>query len=290
MLVDFSGSMEGILHSTIKQLIVLVQFCRKVQIPFQVLSFTTGSSDGNNHTENNIVSASNLHLVEILTSAAKPRQLDDDISKLFCATYSLGSSYGWNSRYLFLGGTPLNNVLFMMPTVIKEFKEKTKSQKVSFVALTDGESSPLYWSSKRGLSYGYYYDIIIRSATGELSHIPSGTEQTPAVIDIINKQMTDVTITNIFLGTRGVCSTYLRKMGLNLDDKLFTKDGSYSVSDKNGWPLIALINPSTFGDSDEEMEDKEYKTKAQLKASFKKLLKSRSTSRKILSTLSNQFA
>ena len=41
MFVDWSGSMANQLVDTVKQLLVLVQFCRKVQIPFQVFAFTT---------------------------------------------------------------------------------------------------------------------------------------------------------------------------------------------------------------------------------------------------------
>ena len=41
MFVDWSGSMVNELVDTVKQLLVLVQFCRKVQVPFQVFAFTT---------------------------------------------------------------------------------------------------------------------------------------------------------------------------------------------------------------------------------------------------------
>ena len=44
MFLDWSGSMSNQLVDTVKQLLVLVQFCRKVQIPFQVFAFTTPES------------------------------------------------------------------------------------------------------------------------------------------------------------------------------------------------------------------------------------------------------
>ena len=41
MLVDWSGSMSDHIVETVKQLLVLVQFCRKVSIPFDVYTFTS---------------------------------------------------------------------------------------------------------------------------------------------------------------------------------------------------------------------------------------------------------
>ena len=41
MLLDWSGSMSDVLFDTVKQLINLVEFCRKVNIPFEVYFFTS---------------------------------------------------------------------------------------------------------------------------------------------------------------------------------------------------------------------------------------------------------
>ena len=41
MLLDWSGSMSDVLFDTVKQLINLVEFCRKVNIPYEVYFFTS---------------------------------------------------------------------------------------------------------------------------------------------------------------------------------------------------------------------------------------------------------
>ena len=41
MLLDWSGSMSDVLFNTVKQLINLVEFCRKVNIPYEVYFFTS---------------------------------------------------------------------------------------------------------------------------------------------------------------------------------------------------------------------------------------------------------
>jgi hypothetical protein len=41
MLLDWSGSMSDVLFDTVKQLINLVEFCRKINIPYEVYFFTS---------------------------------------------------------------------------------------------------------------------------------------------------------------------------------------------------------------------------------------------------------
>ena len=53
-----------------------------------------------------------------------------------------------------MGGTPLNNTMFVIPELVRRFRSYTKAQKVSFCVLTDGESSPLvYWERRQSRSY-----------------------------------------------------------------------------------------------------------------------------------------
>ena len=40
ILLDWSGSMNNIMQSTIGQLLILTDFCRKVGVPFEVYAFT----------------------------------------------------------------------------------------------------------------------------------------------------------------------------------------------------------------------------------------------------------
>ena len=61
MLLDWSGSMSDVLFNTVKQLINLVEFCRKVNIPYEVYFFT---SERSYHKKK----ANQLILVEILVS------------------------------------------------------------------------------------------------------------------------------------------------------------------------------------------------------------------------------
>ena len=86
MFVDWSGSMANQLVDTVKQLLVLVQFCRKVQISFQVFAFTT--PDRRERWCEDIAMAGKLAndavgLYEVLNSTAKKRDL-----RVICSTSS----------------------------------------------------------------------------------------------------------------------------------------------------------------------------------------------------------
>ena len=156
MIVDWSGSMSNCLIDTVKQLLVLVQFCRKVSIPFQVFTFTTPAGSRSRYTEDTsklgTIGNDQVGLYEVLNSTAKKRVLDQDMLNLFSQASILergNRCTGPFSDELLLGGTPLDNVLTMVPAIIDEFRAATKAQKVSFVALTDGASSPSSTTKKR---------------------------------------------------------------------------------------------------------------------------------------------
>ena len=69
MLIDWSGSMDDILLPTVKQVIVLAQFCRKAGIPFDVYTFTSGGNIGwEDNLAKKLVIRSNQN---VLSSSAK---------------------------------------------------------------------------------------------------------------------------------------------------------------------------------------------------------------------------
>ena len=78
--------------------------------------------------------------------------MEKDMLNLFSTATKISYTYTrcMGSAYLTMGGTPLNNVLFNVPAMIKRLKNNTNAQKVSFVCLTDGESSPLFYHDTDG--------------------------------------------------------------------------------------------------------------------------------------------
>ena len=300
MFVDWSGSMANQLVDTVKQLLVLVQFCRKVQISFQVFAFTT--PDRRERWSNDTALAGKLAndavgLYEVLNSTAKKRDLEQDMFNFFsqALTIERGNSItGPYSDQLQLGGTPLDNALTMVPAIIDQFRSATGAQKVSFVALTDGQSSPImyYEGLENGcrLNYGYYDNQHVKFGNESFQvACPYSISDTAGIIAILKKVTTEVTFTNIFIGSKGASDSYMRANGGKFDSSTFTKQGG-CASKGFGWDLVSCLNSKNFNNTQEDIEVEEGAKKGQIKTALKKFLKAQSTAKVILNELVDQFA
>lgn len=297
MFLDWSGSMTDHLISTIKQLIILVQFCRKAQIPFDVYTFTSGHKD-EDYVVNNAVHHI-FNVVQVLTSTSSKSEIDSDLFHLFAnAHFNLyySSSNMLRNLWLSMGGTPLDNVMLFTPQIIKNFRERTNTQKVSLVFVTDGESSPIqYYGEYKGYNgdirtttkTAYYETILIRDGI-EIHPIkqPNATGQLSKWLE---NKIPDCTITNIFLGTLSTSARHTRHNGFIMDESVFRKESGVAVRTKF-WPLIVCLNPNSFKDADDEIEIQGGASKAQIRSALKKMLKSKQSSKRILTTLADQFS
>ena len=146
-----------------------------------------------------------------MCSHLKRREIDADMFNLYSQAHKLGVSLQWCTlqQPSSMGGTPLNNVLFGA-TVIEQFKKQNNVQKVSFVCLTDGESSPLAMFAGREY-YGRvvmtnpYSDNLLRD--GNKVHQLDCTNETASIVNYLTQKMPGVSITNIYLaGPKGAIS------------------------------------------------------------------------------------
>lgn len=301
MYLDWSGSMAPSIIATVKQLIVLVEFCRKVQIDFEVYSFTTGERRLHGIPEDQVGKSANRvsSIINILSSTAKRRQLDTDLENLFGHAYSESYYVRYKnckrSSILNFGGTPLDNALLLVPAIIDRFRARTGAQKVSFVALTDGQSTPIHYyelSAYGGVRTGYsYHGNIFVKYGNDILDVRSGQNEydTCAVIRALKKVTSDVTFTNIFIGSRGSCSTHSFHSNSKFDDKAFRTTGG-CVSTSDSWDTLAYFNPSNFGVVQEDIEVEDGASKAKIRSALKKYLKSNSNSKTVLLALADQFS
>ena len=163
MVVDWSGSMGRNIRGTIEQMMVLVMFAKRVNIPFEVFLFSDSySSDlmkGGRHSseswthkddgkEGDLI-IDKHHLLNVFSSRMRANELHaayinmTAIANAYDRTYGhyYGSSYRSIPNKLSLGGTPLNASLLAINTFIPEFKAKNGVQIVNLIYLTDGDSS-----------------------------------------------------------------------------------------------------------------------------------------------------
>ena len=162
MLLDWSGSMSDVLFNTVKQLINLVEFCRKVNIPYEVYFFTSErdreSKDFSRNTGEFIFD--DFSLVNCLSHRMNKKQADLALKMMFHMgmyfdnryvsrrnsfedheTYEAQcNNWGIPSKY-YLGNTPLNESLIYLNKLIPMYKKKYDIEKLTFITLTDGSGN-----------------------------------------------------------------------------------------------------------------------------------------------------
>jgi hypothetical protein len=158
--VDWSGSMSGQMAGTLEQLIILCLFCRKAQIPFEVYSLTTGSTDAFSREPGNLAYAQNFRMRTYLSSRMIPAEFVAACTNLF-ALMPNGRYEGGPTADNLIGCTPLDESIITAIELVKEFKRKTNAQVVNTIFLTDGGAntvSQYYDKSGRLCNMGGYYD------------------------------------------------------------------------------------------------------------------------------------
>lgn len=230
MFVDFSGSMQDVMCSTILQVINLVSFCKKANIPFDVYGFTTAGYHSSEHTKEVLnrklktdiedryvfdTSSSNLiHLISSDLSTQKYKEVFDRLC--FLAWYYENSgkrlekfiSMGVNKNFdithgtIFnLGGTPLNFALYLAPEIARKFQAKHNCEILKTIVLTDGDATDSGCSRKNS-TYGtetisMYDTLIVDDETNISKNMDywSRGDGTKFFIDLLKaKVKTDVTL------------------------------------------------------------------------------------------------
>lgn len=175
-ILDWSGSMGSCLHDTVKQLLNLAWFCKKVQIPFDIYAFTndywysksfdyTTMTRDKSYAHHKQVSGyvnmeENFRLLNMVTSNNRNgKDLEAQLKNFWRLTYGYSDysrfksfiNYSQPPGYA-LSGTPLNESVIALTVLIPDFQKRNKVQKTNVVILTDGEAQSINYlmEYKRG--------------------------------------------------------------------------------------------------------------------------------------------
>ena len=189
MFIDWSGSMSNNMKGTIEQLMTLILFCRKVQIPFEVYAFADSYYRKKNSGYEDFTPADYLspekgdlgmnksfRLLNLMSSRMSAKEYVDGCVNMTLLMYAFSSYNYYNRREekycpvpigYSLGGTPLNEAIITAHKLIPEFAKANNVQLVNAVFLTDGASSQSGQvfnedgSQGRVGSYGNDYKLIL---------------------------------------------------------------------------------------------------------------------------------
>jgi hypothetical protein len=325
--LDWSGSMNDYLLDTVKQLLNLVWFCKKVQIPFEVYAFTYEWN--NSFADPNYVAPKSLYkkqdgtievhnrfrLLNFLSSRANNKVLDNCILNLWRLAAREDSHYS-NASYsnysvpsgLDLSGTPLNESIIALHQIIPQFKTHNKLQKVNVVILTDGEGNHLNCHATINRPYtntylGHNYinnDNALRDR--KIGYVYRNFE-----MDNVNSNLTAILLENLkdnfpevnLIGFR-ICNgnnfSYLYRQlhrstgGMTPDEamKVWRKEKSYEI---NGMGYDALYMISSHDLSvNTAMTVAEEATTVDISKAFRTMLQKKTTNKKLLSSFATLVA
>ena len=275
-ILDWSGSMGTTMLATIKQLIILCMFCKKVQIPFEVYAFTNewvGAERAMSNTTDEshlrreyyndrqflkknemYVSKSYFRMMNIFSSRSNSKNWERQCLNIWREIYAMTMYVGYQQTIgMGLSGTPLNESIVIMKHIIPQFQKTSGVSKINLCILTDGEGC----SSGYGAEVQYHDeephivgrridggDVILRDRKiGRTYNYQSGwSEQTNVFIQNLKETNPSVSVMGIRLldGGSGLSTFYRRYCADSVDgmDKLY-KDWKKTKS-------VILPNPLAY--------------------------------------------
>jgi hypothetical protein len=293
MFIDWSGSMHHHINNTMKQLLSLVMFCKKVGIPYEVYAFA--SSQVNQLKQD--FKESNLFLSQFqLFNIFSSRMTAAEFTNAGAAMTFLGKHPGYAPDWFSMGSTPLNQAIVACFDIIPQFQKKYKLQMVNTVFLTDGEGDAISgycgkegeYKSYRDSAYGTRYLVIRDEITKhqEVVERPySGRHQTEALIKLL-KLRTKSNVLGFYLLSNREFNAYAYHhlpAGSDIEEKRvqFRKNKSVVVTSA-GFDEYYLMKSEHKSVLDEEFEVRENASTKTLATAFAKYTGGRVTNRVVL--------
>lgn len=161
MVIDFSGSMHWHIKQTIEQMLVQVSFCKKVGIPFEVVSFTSVGAHSsaekekiesllNNQKQKDLrIDDADLCVMKLISSSMASKQYKNAFEKLLIVANSFDRKFNgevyqdkYNIPGIFnLGSTPLSETIMLLRDFALDFRRKYNLDILNTLFLTDGGAS-----------------------------------------------------------------------------------------------------------------------------------------------------
>lgn len=318
-LLDWSGSMSRELFATVKQLLNLTAFCKKVQIPFEVYAFTNdygcvrrikeGKSQyfsneeyfaSQNCEEGKIFLQKGMfHLVNFVSSRSNSKDYERMSRNLYREAYCQQHATRYSSTNgLGLSGTPLNEGIIMLNYIIPQFRKQNDLQKVNVCILTDGEACHTAYGRK---FHDDYKDISYvrprrlddcnclrdRKSGRVYKNFHGWDNNTNIFIQQLRDRNPDVNV----LGFRILAGSQLSNFVCSYGDitkyaevqKQWKKEKSAIVPNPKSFTAIYAISNSSL-DEDVEFSVECGAKKTEITKAFKKMLNSKSTNKKLLNS------
>jgi len=328
--LDWSGSMQHEILATVKQLLNLTAFCKKVQIPFEVYAFTNEwqiaqraidsgeavepyygwygnrGSNGKNLKRHEVhLDEGRFHMVNFVSSRSNPKDYDRQCKNFFREAYSFAHNTSYSaSPGLNLSGTPLNEAVIMLNYIIPKFKKDNDLQKVNACILSDGEANSVTYGSlvqredredyvtARSLEYGRC-QLRDRKTGRVYGQMDGWNSSTSTFIEQVRDRNPGVNVIGFRLLPAKRLSEFVARFGTfghyEEIQKQWRKEKSAIIPEPKGYSALYAISSKDLED-DNEFEVSEGAKKGEITRAFKKMLKSKSTNKKLLNSFVSHVA
>lgn len=167
LFLDMSGSMANNMHGTIEQLVILMMFCRKVRIPFEVYGFTTAITErsftelsfpfaneimnrrrtaARSSNKELVINDDSFYLLQFLSDNCSAGKFNEVIRNLLMCAEAYerfkphsGKKYFRKSEIMKLHSTPLEECIMIARSIADKFRVKNRIEVLNTIFLTDGD-------------------------------------------------------------------------------------------------------------------------------------------------------
>ena len=259
MLVDWSGSMSDKIIETVKQTIMLAEFCRRVNVPFRVAAFSsTGAEylrneERGEYIKGDLEPLNGTSLVEYLSSDLKKADFDKAAAIFFDS--AIGSTYDKSDyrcsghKFDSLGSTPLDEGIMIASERMMQMRAAGKCEIMNLIILTDGEaSSDMFTSSGWGRQdHGATItDPISGLRFNTKNNWNTVRKSTKMALDVLRARVGDVNVVGIYLASckRDYTDFFHGQMDLEGAAKYDPKQRLYPV-DLDGYEKYFIFMTNT---------------------------------------------
>ena len=318
-ILDWSGSMANELMATVKQLLNLTAFCKKVQIPFEVYAFTNeyyavrrALSGKDEYMSNEefyslrdvkegevFLGKGMFHMMNFISSRSNAREYERMCKNLFREAYSYRYYVEYRSTPgIGLSGTPLNEAVIMMNYIVPQFKKNNDIQKVNVCILSDGESCQAAYGRKFYNDHRdeYYvrprrieYNVCLRDR--KTGRVYTNLSEWGRSTNVFIQQLRDRNPSVNVLGFRILPGSQLTSFVSNYGDsaqydkvqKQWKKEKSAIILNPQAYSALYAISSKSI-ESETSFDVESGAKKGEISRAFKKMLGSKSTNKKLLSS------
>ena len=321
--LDWSGSMCYELLATVKQLINLTSFCKKVQIPFEVYAFTNEWGAAQRAIDNDVtieqdtpyyrsyydVDENDLEKNKVyidkwfyLMNFVSSRSNGKDYERMCRNLWREASYYRNYTNYQYtiglqLSGTPLNEAIVMMNYIIPNFQKQNDLQKVNLCILSDGEGCTTGYGREYHDEYQDEYKVHVRRLdwSAVLRDRKTGRTYAPFEYDnctnIFIQQLRDRNPDVNVIGFRildgsslsGFVGRYANFEKYTEIQKQWKKEKSAIISNPKAYSALYVINSRSLN-KEVEFNVESGAQKGEISKAFKRMLGNKSTNKKLLSS------